>query len=166
MAKSRNPRRGAQSRAPTTNMLRAAMQRAVKALSHVRKGKSLTSAARLAHTSASTVLKYAGGALRKANGVYVAQPVDSAPRLMKLMTPSGLIAETIVGSRSASRVATYMNAVKHYLLTGDASRVRAFAGQAVRAAGKRIPFVTDLRTLRRLEYANEIAFEDLYGDVV
>jgi hypothetical protein len=110
------------------------------------------------------VLKYAGGALKKTDRVYVAQRFDHAPRRMKLMTPSGLTVETIAGSRSASRIATYMSAVDHYLRTGDASRLRPFIGSAIRASGKRFPFVTDLRTLRRLAYVNEVSFEDLYGD--
>jgi hypothetical protein len=112
------------------------------------------------------VLKYGAGSLTKSEGVYVAQRVDQAPRRMKLMTPLGLTVETITGSRVASKIATYMSAVDHYLRTGDTSRLRAFAGKAVRASGKRFPFVTDPRTLRRLAYANEISYEDLYGETI
>ena len=149
--------------APTA---RDASKRAFAAIRHVKAGKSLTRAARLAHTSPRTVLKYAAGALTKSGSVYVARRVDREPRRMKLMTPSGLAVETISGSRTATRIATYMSAVDYYLRTGDASRLRQFAGKAIRAGAKRFPFVTDLRTLRRLAFANEISFEDLYGDTV
>lgn len=167
MPNHRRRRTGRRSQAgPSRQASRDASRRAFAAIRHVKAGKSLSRAARLAHTSPRTVLKYAAGSLTKAAGVYVAQRVDHAPRRMKLMTPLGLTVETITGSRVASRVATYMSAVDHYLRTGDASRLRAFAGKAVRAGKQRFPFITDPRTLRRLAYANEISFEDLYGDTL
>ena len=148
----------------TTTAIRDAMQRVVQAISHIRGGKSLTRAARLSHTSASTVLKYAGGALKKADRVYVAEPFDTLPRRVMLLTPSGKTIGTVSGSRASSRVATYMSAVEHYLRMGDASRLRVFAGKGFRADGKRMPFVTDLSTLRRLHYAGEISYEDFYPE--
>ena len=165
MPKRRSTRRRPPSRSKrTAEIMRGASKRAFDALRHVKKGKSLSRAARLAHTSPRTVRKYAAGALKKVDGVYVAQRFDRSPRRMKLMTPTGLTVETITGSRAATRIATYMSAVDHYLRTGDASRLRPFIAKAIRASGKRFPFVTDLRTLRRLAYANEVSFDELYGD--
>ena len=142
-----------------------AQKRAFDAIRRVKGGKSLTRAAKLAHTSVRTVLKYAAGALTKSDGVYVAQVFDRSPRRMKVITPTGLSVETITGSRVATRIGTYMSAVDHYLTKGDASRLRQFVGKAIRAGRKRFALVTDLRLLRRLAFANEIAFEDIYGEI-
>jgi hypothetical protein len=81
---------------------------------------------------------------------------------MRVLTPDGAITLDIKHSRSASLVAEHANAVRTYLLKGDARALRAFHGRALRVDKVAYPFVTDLRTLHRLANAGELRFEDLY----
>lgn len=129
-----------------------------------RTGKSLTKAARAAHTTRQTVRKYVGSAVGpKQKGRYTTKAYDRLTRPMRFLTPEGLIELRIRSSTSASRIGEYWNAIDRYLRTGRLDAVNRFRGKVVRLRGVAYPFVTDPRTLDRLANAGEVRFEDLYA---
>jgi len=128
------------------------------------KGLSLAKAAKQAHTTPKTVVRYAGAALRKEpSGKYQASPFDRLARFLRFLTPEGQIHITVRSSRTATKVSEYMAAVDHYLKTGDTARLAQFRGKSVRVGTLKFQFVTDPRILDRLAHAGEVAFEDLYA---
>lgn len=142
----------------------AARRRALDAVAGMRKGKSLTRAAKLAHTTRATVVKYARSAVTRPPGKpYKALGYDQLTREMRFLTPKGVTALPIRSSASASRIGEYWNAVNHYLKTGRSNRLRAFRGKTVQVRGGHHRFVTDELTLERLANAGEVRFEDLYA---
>ncbi len=140
------------------------LTRAIAALYLMRKGKSLTVAARRTHTSPRTVKKYASKALERIEGRYVADPSDRLRRVMRVLTPQGLVAATIHRSGTASKLARYWAAVDRYLKTGDSRRLARFRDKSFRAQGTTHRFITDLPLLERLAAVGEVRFEDLYAD--
>jgi len=141
-----------------------ARERALDALSLMRKGRSLRVAAKEAHTTAQTIRRYLPRALDQiAGGRYVAKAFDGYERTLYMLTAQGKIAVTVRGSRAASRIAQYWVAVDHFLKTGKTNLLYSFRGQSVRAGKVAYPFITNPNTLRRLGYAGEVSFEDLYA---
>jgi len=142
---------------------RRAMSRATKAIAEMRKGRSLTHAARLARTSPQTVKKYASKRLERTKvGRFVVRRADQRVRSMRFLSVDGIVAVDVRGSDSASRVGEYWNAVHQYLKTGDATKFKRFRGKYLQSGGKRRPFITDLDLLERLAHAGEVKFEDIY----
>ena len=141
-----------------------ARQRALETLSSMRaKGWSATRAAHEAGTTLPTLRKYAGSALQRGDdGRYQATRGDRFTRRMRMLTPDGQVAVPVRGSRQASAVAEYWNAVDRYLTTGRTDDLRQFRGRAIRVGATEHPFITDPRTLRRLGLAGEVSFEDIY----
>jgi hypothetical protein len=142
-----------------------ARDRALDAISHMRShGLSLRGAAEAAGTTPATVKKYASGALRRVEGDgYAATKSDRYARTLYFLTERGKVEVTVHDSRTASMIAKYWDAVDYYLKTGRSDRLKPFQGVELRRGKARQPFVTDLRTLRRLGHAGEVAFEDLYA---
>ena len=142
----------------------AARERALDALSRMRSdGLSLKRAARWAHTTPETVRKYVGQALVKtAGGRYAATPSDRLTRYIRFLTKDGIVGIRVRGSKAASRVARHWAAVKHYLLTGETEALAEFRGRSIRAGGVTYPFITDPKTLERIDAARETSFERLY----
>ena len=144
--------------------VRAAQLRTTQALKRLRRGQSLTRAAKAAGTTRSTVLKYAGRRIeRTAAGKVIARRFDQRVRSMRFLTVDGVIAVDVRGSESASRLGTYWNAVDHYLKTGDLNQLKPFKGKHLQSRGVRHPYITDPPTLDRLADAGEVRFEDLYN---
>lgn len=143
-----------------------AERRALKAVSLMRKGLSRQKAASRAKTTPRTVQKYARKVVRRREGVYHALPADQMRRPMRFLTEQGVTVVDIHSSKVATRLAKYWSAVHHYLITGDQSLLRAYAGKALRASGHRFAFVTDPDILSRLADAGEVRFEDLYETTV
>ena len=142
----------------------SARRRALTAVAQMRKGKSLTRAAKLSHTTPETVVKYAGTIVARPTGKpYKAAGYDQITREMRFLTPTGVVALPIRSSASASRIGEYWNAVNHYLKTGRSNRLKAFRGKTVQVRGGHHRFVTDELTLERLANAGEVRFEDLYA---
>ena len=139
-------------------------QRALETLASMRaKGWSATRAAHEAGTTLPTLRKYAGPALRRGDdGRYQATRGDRFTRRMRMLTPDGQIGIPVRGSRQASAVAEYWNAVDRYLTTGRTDDLQQFRGRTIRVGAIEHPFITDPRTLRRLGLAGEVSFEDIY----
>jgi hypothetical protein len=138
-----------------------ARNRALEVLSLMRtEGKSLTGAISTAQTSKRTVLRYVGSALfKQQSGRYAAKPSDRFARRIHWQTSTGKIEITLRSSRTASKVAEYMTAVRHFLGTGDTSRLDEFKRKSIFG----LPYVTDPRDLIRLQHAGEVVSEDLYA---
>jgi hypothetical protein len=70
---------------------------------------------------------------------------------------------SVRGSRLASRIAKYENAVRRYLETGDTTALQEFVGKSIKVGKTQYPFVTDMHLLNRLGQKGEVSFEDLYA---
>jgi len=104
--------------------------------------------------------------LKDARGRYRAKRKDRLLRVLILPSPDGLQEVTVNDSETASEIAKYSDAVQKYLRTGDASKLRQFAGMRLTDAdGNPIELITDLQTLRRLGSAGVLSFESLYARV-
>lgn len=164
------PRRARLSGPQSTARRRAREQlerRVVEALRLAREGRSLTRAAKLAGTTLRTMRKHARSTIRKgASGHYIVRPRDTLRRPMRFLTPDGQVALPIRRSDTASEIARHMAAVKRYYDTGDTTLLRRFRGRAVRVGKLDYSFITDPRTLERLQHAGEVQFEDLYVHTV
>ncbi len=144
---------------------RQTRERALQALTYLRRGQSLRQAAREAQTTVQAVLRYAGSALtRGPRGRYVPRPIERLYRPLRLITTQGVVEVGVRDSRTASLLARHANAVRHYLETGDAAPLAAFRGRTVRAEkrGYRLLDDRDLALLDQLGAAGEARFEDLY----
>ncbi len=141
-----------------------ARQRALETLSSMRsKGWSATRAAHEAGTTLPTLRKYAGSAVQRGDdGRYQATRSDQFRRRMRMLTPDGQVGIPVRGSRQASAVAEYWNAVDRYLTTGRMDDLHQFRGRIIRVGAIEHAFITDPRTLRRLGLAGEVSFEDIY----
>jgi hypothetical protein len=138
-------------------------RRVLDAVAKMRKGKSLTRAARSAHTTRTTVRKYASKVLKPIeSGRYRVKASDSLSRELRFLSRDGIVIAKVRSSREASEIASYWNAVDHYLRTGSIERLADYRGSTVRVGRKRMPFITDPATLERLAHAGEVRFEDLY----
>jgi hypothetical protein len=144
-----------------------ARERALATLASMRRENlSLTAAADSVGIDPRTVLRYVGSALRQGpDGEYRATPQDSIPRTLHFITPAGTVPITVADSRTASRIAEHMNAVRSFTHRGDSSVLEAFRGESFQAEGTIHEFVTDLPTLSRLADAGELAIERLYRAV-
>lgn len=154
-------------RRPGTRMReeeRAAQRRAFDAVSKMRAhGLTLTEAARAAGTTVNTVKRHMDSALqRQSSGRYSATSYDRQTRSLHVLTAHGMTELPVRDSRSAARVATYWNAVHHYLDTGDARPLQRFRGQGITVQKRFYPFITDLDVLDQLADAGELVFDDLY----
>ena len=109
------------------------------------------------------MVRYIGKAITKSeNGRYKAGPSDRLARSLNFITADGPIAVTVRGSKLASKIAKYSNAVQRYLETGQIDALRQFAGKSIKIGKVTYRFVTDTRLLNRLGRAGEVSFEDLY----
>ncbi|MFI5399195.1 MAG: hypothetical protein ACHQ9S_26995 [Candidatus Binatia bacterium] len=142
------------------------MGRVIEVLRQMRaEERSLTDAARRAHTKPATVRRYAGAVVRLQGARYAATASDRLPRLMKFPAEGGTVALPLRSARQAGRLAVYWNAVRTYLGTGDLAPLRAFRGKTLRTGTLSYPFITHPETLERLYQAGEVAFEDIYAHV-
>jgi len=145
-----------------------ARRRALEALSLMRDaGASMTQAARKAGTTPRTMKRYLGETLEtEENGRYRARTSDRLIRRMRFMTEKGLIAVEVRHSSTASRIASYSDAVNKYLAGRGIGVLEPFRGQSFVADGVRYEFVTNPNTLDRLAGAGEVSFEDLYVETI
>jgi hypothetical protein len=143
---------------------RRTWERALDALYLMRThGLSLASASRAVGATPRGILTYIGPALKRTpNGRYAAKPRDGLLRMMRLLSPRGEIEIAVTDSRTASTLAEYANAVRHYLTTGDRSLLKPFRGRIISAQKVAYKLETDPRVLDRLGDAGALSFDDLY----
>ena len=114
-----------------------------------------------------TALRFIGSELRQeeSGGRYVVTPHDFLPRTVHFITTAGTVPVTVMDSRTASRIAEHMNAVRAFTHRGDPSALGGFHGETFEAGGVTYEFVTDLTILTRLADADELGFDGLYRAV-
>lgn len=78
---------------------------------------------------------------------------------MRILTPSGVVLTLIESDSERSAVASYWNAVSHYLATGEDRPLRPFAGVSI--AGHVL--LTDLDAVEQWAAEGELEFEDIYN---
>jgi hypothetical protein len=84
-------------------------------------------------------------------------------RVLPLPGPDGTREVAVRGSRQASILGHYWNAVQAYLETGDKSRLAKFKGKFITdAKGMKRPLLTDLNELDRQGSAGVLSFDSLY----
>jgi hypothetical protein len=146
----------------------SARARALHALSLMRREKlSLAEASRLEHIKPGTLLKYVGRAIRqdKPGGRYQATASDRFRRDVQIPTALGQTTISISGSKAATEIAKYQNAVARYLRNGDASKLKRFQGKKVGIGKNKVELITDPATLSSLALAGALQFDQLYASV-
>jgi hypothetical protein len=154
--------------APRNQRQEYARERALATLARMRRDRmSLSAAAKAEGTNPETIRRYVGTALRQdcPGGRYRTTAYDRIARTLNFLTPQGTVAVKVRGSRTASRIGEYMNAVRTYSNTGDTSAVARFNGKSFRAGGVTYDFITDVSVLDRLIDAGVLAIEGLYRAV-
>lgn len=140
--------------------------RALSVLVHMRREHlSLAAASRMEHIKAATVLRYVGSAIRRdqSGGRYHATKGDRFRRDIQLPTATGPITVQVYGSKNAENISKYLNAVGHYLRTGDQAKLRPFRGKTITAGKQRIKLVTDPDKLSLLAEADVLHLDQLYA---
>jgi hypothetical protein len=125
-------------------------------------GLSLRDAAGLAGTTPEAVAWHAGGALEGRRGRAAATSGDRMYRPMVVYSAGDVVAVDVRGSRKASEVGAYHNAVRHYLDTGDEGPLRRFAGKTV--AG--VEYEADPDVLDEMARRRQLNVESIYQLVV
>jgi hypothetical protein len=139
---------------------------ALHALSLMRREKvSLAEACRLEHVKPATLLRHVGSALRqdKPGGRYRATTSDRFRRDVQIPTALGRMRVSVAGSKAATEIADYQNAVALYLRKGDASKLERFKGKTVGIRGNKVELMTDPTALTSLALAGALQFDQLYA---
>src|SRR6478672_5085988 len=120
-------------------------RRALKVLTHMRQGASLTQAAKAVGIRPDTVRRYAGAALTQdQRGRWQAKPVDRLVRRVRFLDSRGQTTVEPANSREASKLSAYWQAVDHFAATGDDRPLRRFRRMRLRTREKTsLSFVTD-----------------------
>lgn len=126
---------------------------------------SLQKAAKEEGISPQTVKRWAGSSLQKQrSGKWSAKKSDTLLRILKVPTPEGVREIAVRGSRQATTLAEYSNAVLRYFQTGDRSQLKKFKGKFIKDSdGIQTPLITDRNLLNRLGSAGVLSFESLYA---
>ncbi len=136
--------------------------RAVRVLSHTRRGESLSQAARAVGIKPATVRKYLPAQFHQdAPGKqWIPTESDRLTVRMNVLTPKGRIAVPVRSSKERTRQGRYDIALRKWRLNepGAAAELAAFEGQKV--GGHTL--ITDVKLLSSLEDAGQIDFEELY----
>jgi hypothetical protein len=135
---------------------RESYHRTLDALSGMRRGQSLTAAAREAGTTPATVRRYAGATVKRPGGRYTLGR-DRLYRPMRILTNTGV--RTVgVGRQDSKIIGGHWNSVNQYLRAGDSSALEKFTGVSV--GGYELQ--TDLDAIDELAGRGELEFEDIY----
>ena len=135
------------------------------AVTRMREGASLKSAAAEFGIDPRTVVRLGKPALRKtASGRYKAKASDDLLRVLNVIVDGKRQPVAIRGSRIASEVAHHAQATRTFASTGRTDELLAFHGRTFTdAQGRELEFFTDLDELEWLGDLGELSFEDLYA---
>jgi hypothetical protein len=142
--------------------------RALQALGLMRREHlSLSQACRQEHIKPATFRHYVGSAVRqdKPGAPFRATKGDKFRRELQIPTAQGPTVIRVYGSKDASRIANYLNAVSEYLRTGKRKKLESFKGQTVKVNGKDMELLTDPAKLSPLAEADVLHFDQLYASV-
>ncbi len=79
---------------------------------------------------------------------------------MRMLTWEGVIVTRVVIDSAASEIGQHWNAVRHYLYTGDRSRLAPFKGHSINFHR----FLTDTDRIDELALVGEPDIPDIYED--
>jgi LysM repeat protein len=147
----------------TVALSRPSYVRALGVLNRIRKGDSLSAAAREAGTTAATVKRYVGRSLTGGGGRIAAKRVDRLAALMQVPTTSGPQLMVVVGSRSRRVLGEYYAALQAFRDRGDPRALASFANVRINVEGTQIPLPTDPRLLTRLLKEGRLSVETIYA---
>ena len=139
---------------------------AVNALAKMRAERlTLPQAARAMGVPSRVMIPLVRPALRKQkNGRWKATKRDRFWRVLNVPGPRGPREVAVRDSRTASQIASYSDAIRKYIRTGDASLLKPFRKLKVfDANGRRISLLTNVRALDQLGHAGLLSFESLYA---
>lgn len=140
------------------NRQRETYQRVIDTLNDAR-SMPLAKAARQNATTVPTVRRYGGSALtRDRYGKLIPRRANRLYAEVGIVTPEGRRFVGVAGSRARSLAAQHANAVKHYLRTGDATRLGRFRGKRVGG----VELVTDLALIERLGNRGLVGDDQFY----
>src|SRR6516162_3569369 len=112
--------------------LQLTRQRALAVLARIRRGESLSQAARLEHTRPRTVLKLIGKQLtRGPTGRYVATSGDTLRRDLNVLGFDGYEPVTVYSSQQAHLASEHLIAANRFLRTGGEAWLKPFDGKRV-----------------------------------
>jgi len=147
---------------PSTKREADVLEKVLAAVSLSRREKiDVRHAAKIEGTRLSTIRRYAPSVLEKHKGKYRVKAFDRIPRPLNVVGSKGMRPLGVRGSRSASQVARYLNAVRTLIYKGDACALAPFKGKSV--SGYR--FVTNVKRLKELADAGLLGLDRLYAGV-
>jgi hypothetical protein len=160
----KRPKTLAQYRAKTPRS-QAAIENVAHAITRMREGYSLKSAAAEYNVTPRTVVRLGKSALRKrADGHYAARSSDRLLRVLVVPAHDGLREVAVRDSKTAAQIGGYWSAVSEFLGTGDATTLRKFRGKSfIDASGRPVRFLVDLDALERQGSAGIFSFESVYS---
>jgi hypothetical protein len=140
--------------------------RALYALSDLRKGKPFTLAVKEQGISVKDALRHLGNAVFKKSGKWIGTKTDSIERGRWLYSNGKRVSVVVKNSRDASLISKYLNAVRNALRKVDESLLAPFKNITIEGAdGRDYPFETDLEKLYDLRYKIEDPeFLQIYDD--
>jgi hypothetical protein len=120
------------SKLPQNKRQAQARERALRALSAMRRGASISRAARENGVTPRTIKRYAGGALvqDRPGGRIRTTKSDRLLRYLQIPGPNGPIEISVQGSKAASEVARYKAAVNRFL-GGDRNALAEWRGRKI-----------------------------------
>ena len=142
-----------------------AIENVAHAVTRMREGVSLRSAAAEYGVDPRTVVKLGGSALRKTKGGrYSAKPSDTLFRPLVVPVHGGRIEVGVRGSRAASELSKRAIAQREFLATGDDTKLRKLQKTKILdASGREVPFLTDEDELARQGDLGSLSFESIYA---
>ena len=163
-----HPAKGSTSKSRRARTQREAetRNRALNALARVRRGESLSQAARAEHVKPLTIRKYVGSQFHQdAPGKpWRASESDRLTARMNVLTPLGMVVAEVRGSRQRSLLGRYNVALAKWRRgePGGETELAAFDGKRV---GGHV-LITDVKLLATLEDAGEMGLEELYASLM
>ena len=135
--------------------------RSLAVLARVRRGESLSRAARLEHTASRTVRKHVGKQLRRGTSRrYSATRGDTLRRDLSVLGPEGYVQVTVRSSKQAQLASAHLIAVGRYLRTGDTKWLNPFVGK--RLGG--VELLTDPDQIDAVADAGLVKLDALYRE--
>jgi hypothetical protein len=143
-----------------------ARNRAMHVLTRMRRGESLSQAARAEHVKPTTVRRYVGSQFHQDASGKRWKPTksDRLTVYLNVLTPQGRVAVPVRSSRERLLLARYEIALTKWRRgeRGAEAELAAFEGQTVGGH----PLITDVNLLATLEDADVLGFEELYASIV
>ncbi len=123
-----------------------------------REGIPIADAARSEGVALNVVSWWAGDAIANKRGGWHATVADRLFRPMYVYSAGQAVSVDVRGSHTASNIGRYHSAIRHYLMTGDDSRLARFTGQRVGG----VELETDPDVIDELARRRRFDFESIY----